>query len=132
VGLGDGSDEAVHRTCCRGCRPIARAFLAAGLLASVAGFVDLAVLPKSRHFLPKLRKPKRSTVSKVPKPRAQVRFLSGALFLPDSPEISPAPGIAPSGDEFEGCDVSGTNDAEVAAIERCDGHDAKPLGGGNN
>jgi len=34
---------------------IAHAFVAAGLLASVASLVALAVLPRSRHFLPKLR-----------------------------------------------------------------------------
>jgi hypothetical protein len=34
---------------------IAHAFVAAGVLASVASLVALAVLPRSRHFLPKLR-----------------------------------------------------------------------------
>lgn len=34
---------------------IAHAFIAAGLLASVAGLVALAVLPRARHFVPKLR-----------------------------------------------------------------------------
>jgi len=34
---------------------IAHAFIAAGLLASVAGVVALAVLPQARHFVPKLR-----------------------------------------------------------------------------
>jgi EmrB/QacA subfamily drug resistance transporter len=34
---------------------IAHAFLAAGLLASVASLVALAVLPQARHFVPKLR-----------------------------------------------------------------------------
>ena len=34
---------------------IAHAFVAAGLLAGVASLVALAVLPRSRHFLPKLR-----------------------------------------------------------------------------
>ena len=34
---------------------IAHAFIAAGLLASVASLVALAVLPRSRHFLPKMR-----------------------------------------------------------------------------
>jgi hypothetical protein len=34
---------------------IAHAFIAAGLLASVASLVALAVLPKARHFVPKLR-----------------------------------------------------------------------------
>ncbi len=34
---------------------IAHSFLAAALLAGVAGLVALAVLPRSRHFLPKLR-----------------------------------------------------------------------------
>jgi EmrB/QacA subfamily drug resistance transporter len=34
---------------------IAHAFVAAGLLASVASLVALVVLPRSRHFLPKLR-----------------------------------------------------------------------------
>ena len=34
---------------------IAHAFIAAGLLASVAGIVALAVLPRARHFVPKLR-----------------------------------------------------------------------------
>jgi EmrB/QacA subfamily drug resistance transporter len=34
---------------------IAHAFVAAGLLASVASLVALAVLPRARHFVPKLR-----------------------------------------------------------------------------
>ena len=34
---------------------IAHAFIAAGLLASVASLVALAVLPRARHFVPKLR-----------------------------------------------------------------------------
>ena len=34
---------------------IAHAFIAAGLLASVASLVSLAVLPRARHFVPKLR-----------------------------------------------------------------------------
>ena len=34
---------------------IAHAFIAAGLLASVASLVALAVLPQARHFVPKLR-----------------------------------------------------------------------------
>jgi len=34
---------------------IAHAFVAAGLLASVAGLVALAVLPRARHFVPKLK-----------------------------------------------------------------------------
>jgi EmrB/QacA subfamily drug resistance transporter len=34
---------------------IAHAFIAAGLLASVASVVALAVLPRARHFVPKLR-----------------------------------------------------------------------------
>ncbi len=34
---------------------IAQAFIAAGLLASVASLVALAVLPRARHFVPKLR-----------------------------------------------------------------------------
>ena len=34
---------------------IANAFVAAGVLASVASLVALAVLPKARHFVPKLR-----------------------------------------------------------------------------
>ena len=34
---------------------IANAFIAAGLLASVASLVALAVLPRARHFVPKLR-----------------------------------------------------------------------------
>jgi hypothetical protein len=34
---------------------IAHAFVAAGLLASVASLVALAVLPAARHFVPKLR-----------------------------------------------------------------------------
>ena len=34
---------------------IAHAFIAAGVLASVAGLVALAVLPRARHFVPKLR-----------------------------------------------------------------------------
>jgi EmrB/QacA subfamily drug resistance transporter len=34
---------------------IAHAFIAAGVLAGVASLVALAVLPRSRHFLPKLR-----------------------------------------------------------------------------
>ena len=34
---------------------IAHAFIAAGLLASVAGIVALIVLPRARHFVPKLR-----------------------------------------------------------------------------
>jgi len=34
---------------------IANAFIAAGLLASVASLVALAVLPQARHFVPKLR-----------------------------------------------------------------------------
>jgi EmrB/QacA subfamily drug resistance transporter len=34
---------------------IAHAFAAAGVLASVAGVVALAVLPRARHFVPKLR-----------------------------------------------------------------------------
>ena len=34
---------------------IAHAFIAAGLLASVASLVSLAVLPHARHFVPKLR-----------------------------------------------------------------------------
>jgi hypothetical protein len=34
---------------------IAHAFLAAGILTSVASLVALTVLPQARHFLPKLR-----------------------------------------------------------------------------
>ena len=34
---------------------IAHAFIAAGLLASVASLIALAVLPRARHFVPKLR-----------------------------------------------------------------------------
>ena len=34
---------------------IAHAFIAAGLLASVASLVALAVLPRARHFVPKMR-----------------------------------------------------------------------------
>jgi EmrB/QacA subfamily drug resistance transporter len=34
---------------------IAHAFIAAGLLASVASLVSLAILPRARHFVPKLR-----------------------------------------------------------------------------
>ena len=34
---------------------IAHAFIAAGLLASVASVVALAVLPRARHFVPKLQ-----------------------------------------------------------------------------
>ena len=34
---------------------IAHAFVAAGLLASVASLVALAVLPQARHFVPKLK-----------------------------------------------------------------------------
>ena len=34
---------------------IADAFIAAGLLAAVAGLVALAVLPRARHFVPKMR-----------------------------------------------------------------------------
>ena len=34
---------------------IAHAFIAAGLLATVASLVALAVLPRARHFVPKLR-----------------------------------------------------------------------------
>lgn len=34
---------------------IAHAFIAAGLLASLAGIVALVVLPRARHFVPKLR-----------------------------------------------------------------------------
>jgi hypothetical protein len=34
---------------------IAHAFIAAGLLASVASVVALAVLPRASHFVPKLR-----------------------------------------------------------------------------
>ena len=34
---------------------IAHAFVAAGLLAGIASLDALAVLPRSRHFLPKLR-----------------------------------------------------------------------------
>jgi hypothetical protein len=33
---------------------IAHAFVAAALLAGVAGLVSLAVLPRARHFVPKL------------------------------------------------------------------------------
>jgi MFS family permease len=34
---------------------IAHAFIAAGVLASVASLVALAVLPRARHFVPKMR-----------------------------------------------------------------------------
>ena len=34
---------------------IAHAFIGAGLLATVASLVALAVLPQARHFVPKLR-----------------------------------------------------------------------------
>jgi asparagine N-glycosylation enzyme membrane subunit Stt3 len=34
---------------------IAHAFVAAAVIASVAGLVALAVLPRARHFVPKLR-----------------------------------------------------------------------------
>jgi MFS family permease len=34
---------------------IANAFIAAGVLASVASLVALAVLPRARHFVPKMR-----------------------------------------------------------------------------
>jgi hypothetical protein len=34
---------------------IAQAFVAAGVLATVASMVALAVLPRARHFVPKLR-----------------------------------------------------------------------------
>ena len=34
---------------------IAHAFIAAGRLASVASLIALAVLPRARHFVPKMR-----------------------------------------------------------------------------
>jgi hypothetical protein len=37
-----------------------------------------------------------------------------------------------SGDELEGCHVAGTDDGEVAPVERGDGGDAEPLGDGDN
>jgi hypothetical protein len=59
---------------------IAHAFIAAGLLASVASLVALAVLPQARHFVPKLRlNPSQMPILSQREPSARRRAIPGNL-----------------------------------------------------